>query len=365
MTEQNNSGRKRRPVDILFGEGPTPASTGGYVVEQARPATTVSPPDTQDHPTAATVTPASVPESEPPPISPLPPSVPEPIITAPPAAPTDTFAVKLPPDVPEIPVPLSAPEAPAFASSPEPMTPSMRPHAPLFDVPTPKHAEELSERIEQLYEDVKLYLVTSRKATEYCMALLLQARQAHEKQDYAAVEFYTQAVDAKLKRGVRSKQACTQPVMWLLWLWELTTLVLSVMGIAIAYVPALTLFGLPVPAAGILLMRALAWGGVGGAIGAAFNLIRFVRSWEYDPAYTMNYFARPLIGAFLGAVFFLLSQAGLLAGTLILPGNQVGEPYFLYVFAVMGGFWQENVLDFLRELVKTIFRGGKSKPQSK
>jgi hypothetical protein len=79
---------------------------------------------------------------------------------------------------------------------------------------------------------------------------------------------------------------------------------------------------------------------------------------EYDPAYAMHYFARPILGTLLGALLFVISQAGILAGNLIIGDFKAG-PIFLYVFAVLAGFKQEYVGEFFDNLMKAMF--GRSK----
>jgi hypothetical protein len=125
--------------------------------------------------------------------------------------------------------------------------------------------------------------------------------------------------------------------------------------IAVTYILNLTLFGLTVAPQGIVLMRALAWGVVGGVLGALVLMIRAMRQREFDPAGDAGYFARPIVGALLGGVLFLLSQAGIVAGNIDIGDIHVG-PIFLYVFAALVGFGQDTMIEFFWGLLKTTFR---------
>lgn len=295
---------KARPVDALFGDDNAPALPN-YVVEAAPPVTTVAPP---------------------------------------------------PPD--------ALPRAPSDAIAPPP-PPALEPASPIFAPSAARepHAETdrfapLAERIERLYGEVKMDLHDSQIATEYCFDLLRQARQAVEARDYARAEYHIQLVDAKLKRSQRSMKAARGLGVIFLWMWELLALAIGGGLLALTYVVNLTLFGLPVAADLVVLLRAIGWGIVGGVSGALYNLPRAVHLREYDAAYAMSYVARPFIGALLGAILFLLSQAGIVAGNLVVGDTKIG-PIFLYVFAILAGFKQEYVGEFLDGVLRAVFRSKK------
>ncbi|MCX7839582.1 MAG: hypothetical protein N2559_09035 [Anaerolineae bacterium] len=289
---------KPRPIDALFGD--ENAAVPNYVVEPAQPATFVTPPPPDTNPARA---PDIVANTE----TPMPP---------PPTLETDTEINALLTNIP---------------------------------LPTTEESEDrftaLGERIERLYSEVKIDLPDSKLATEYCFNLLRQARQAVEARDYARAEFFIQLVDAKLKRSQRSIKATRGIGMIFLWVWQLIMLGAGGGLIAMTYVVNLTLFGLPVAPDFIVLLRAMGWGMLGSVIGAFYNLPRAIVWREFDSAYTSHYVARPFVGALLGALLFLLSQAGIVAGTLVIGDVKVG-PIFLYVFAFLVGFKQEYVGEF-------------------
>ncbi len=315
----SNDGTRRRPVDALFGNDSASAARQ-YVVEPPQPSTTVNPPppetglEAAEDPVAMSSTPVYTRES---------------VVTTP--SPLIESESYLPASEPVASVPVSTrPEDPRFLT--------------------------LSFQIERLYDEVKVHLRDSHVATNYCFDLLLQARQAYERRDYASAEFFIQSTDAKLKRSVKSAETAHSPTILFLWLWELFALLFAGAMIALTYVVNLTLFGLPVAQEFVVLLRATGWGVVGGVLGAIYNLPWFFQFREYDPAYNMDYFARPFKGLLVGAVLFLISQAGILAGNVVLPGDIKIGSFLLYVIAALAGFKQEYVTEFFDSVLKTIFR---------
>lgn len=244
------------------------------------------------------------------------------------------------------------------ASSPPPAA------EPAAAITEQNYSTYVANAIHQLYQEVSDQLVDSPTVAEYCMKLLLQARDAHLKGDEATAEYYVESVYAKLKRSARSMQLSHSPVVFLLWFWELLMLGFCALVVGLTYVTDLTLFGLPIAPEIVVLARAVGWGGLGGVVGAMYNLPWFVQYRDFDPAYSMNYFSRPLQGLVIGGLVFLVSEAGIFAGNIIIPGvsgaNASGEipvgPVFLYVLAALAGFKQEYVYEFLDNILKTVFR---------
>ena len=298
MPDQPNPA-KHRPVDVLFGEGNSPMLPN-YVVEPPMPPANITQPIEFDG-------------------KPLPP--------------LDERAAS---DLPIFSTPPVFTEPPSFSHSDDP------------------RFVTLSFKIERLYDDIKAQLQDSPTLTQSCFDLLLHARQAYERHDYAHTEFFIQATGAKIKASAQSVQAARRPIVSALWAWEITALLLGGIIVAISYVTGLTLFGLPIATELIYLIRALGWGMIGGVLGAMINFSRLVQAREYDPAFDLNYFARPLIGLLLGALLFVFSQAGVLAGDIVI-GDFKGGPIFLYLFAALAGFKQEYLVEFFDNIFKTIF----------
>ncbi len=304
MADQPTRSR-RRPVDALFGDSEA-AVLPSYVVEAPKPVTTVSPPPIVEQ----SVEPAAV----------------------------ESSTVE-PPALSQVSPPLAPPET-----------------APARDL-NGEYFAYLADTIRQLYDEVSTQFVDTPSIADYCMKMLLAAREAYLIRDFATAEYYAQAVDATLKRSARSVRWSRSPITWFLWLWELGLLGASLGVIAISYIPGLTLFGLPVALEAVVLMRALAWGMLGGVLGALYNMPWFAQYREYDPAYNMSYLARPLLGLAIGGVLFLLSLVGLVAGNVVLPGsNESLGPIFLYPIAALAAFKQEYVLEYLDQVLRAVFR---------
>ncbi len=269
---------------------------------------------------------------------------------------------------------LEPPGPPVPTPAPVPASSVSNPTAPVSTnstagptaVPTYTDQElysHLPALIRQLYDQVAVQLSDSPLVSDYCMKLLLQARETYQKQDYATAEFYAQTASAKIKRSIRSMELTRSPLLLMLWVWQVVMLGFSATVIGLTYIPNLILFGFTLTPELIILARAVGWGGIGGVIGALYNMPWFMQYREYDPAYNMNYFTRPLQGLIIGGVIFLVSQAGMFAGSIFLPTTAAADtsetpvgPVFLYVVAALAGFKQEYVYEFLDNVLKTVFR---------
>jgi hypothetical protein len=126
--------------------------------------------------------------------------------------------------------------------------------------------------------------------------------------------------------------------------------------VGITYIASLTLFDIIVHPDLLIGMRIVGWAIIGGVISAVYNMPRFVQFREYDPAYAMNYFSRPLQGLLAGALIFLISQS-FLAGTIRPEPSQVPTgPVPLYILSAFVGFGQQYFWEFFDSLLRSIFR---------
>jgi hypothetical protein len=350
MLDQKSSA-PRRPVDALFGESGA-LNAPNFVVEPAQPATTVTPPalDLFPEPVTASARQVSEPEipAEPAPI--FSDETIEPAFTLPTPEPSERTAESFDTDLHDHPL------MPDFAAPPRASDQS------LFDAPRSDERliSDIAYKIERLYDDIKMDLPDSPSVAAECMALLKRAREAQVRRDVATAEFLTQTVDARLKRSVKSLRAARGPILIGLWAWEIFMLALFGGLLAITFVKDLTLFGLPVAGELLALLRAIAWGGIGGMLGAGISLVRFIQQRDYDPAFNMHYLVRPLFGALIGAVLFLIAQAfaftGIVASATAKPGDLAAGSVVLYLVAVFVGYKQEYILEFFDGILRALFR---------
>ena len=151
-----NVARKRRPVDVLFGD--RSATYTDYVIEAPQPVTTVSPPP-----------PDLVVNAEP---EPLPPIAAAPVQ----AAPVQAAPVDRAPAITPQPKPIDdKPTDSKPSSTPEPM-------------PEPKMAAA-QDHITQMYDRVRSQLRDTPRVARECMELLLEARIAYSEGDFATAEY--------------------------------------------------------------------------------------------------------------------------------------------------------------------------------
>lgn len=346
---------RARAVDVLFGDS-EPIEPPPYVIETKVTSVTAppsppssSPATTKSSSEPTTPSPAPPLSPTPPPASPRvqPPSVPAAPQFMPPPPPPPVMAAPLRPLQP-------APLDPLFGLANT--FPSRMASAAAFSKDQSPYALYLSDMIRHLYEEVTIQLADSPTVSDYCMGVLLKAREAYQSGNYPLAEFYAESVDAKLKRSAKSVRASSGLGTLLLWLWQFSMLGFGGLMVGVTYIPNLTLFDVIVNFDLLIGLRIVGWGIIGGVISAVYNMPRFVQFREYDPAYAMNYFARPLQGLLAGSLIFLVSQP-FLTGTIRPEPNQApAGPVLLYVLSAFIGFGQQYVWEFFDSLLRAIFR---------
>ena len=302
-----NVARKRRPVDVLFGD--RSATYTDYVIEAPQPVTTVSPPP----PDLLLVV-----EPEP-----LPPVEVKPV--------EETPVVKAPAAV----QPQPSEDKPP--SLPEPM-------------PEPKTAAT-QDRISQMYDEVRSQLGATQGVARECMELLLEARIAYTEGDFATAEFYTESVEARLAQSAVSQQSARRPIVWIIWLWNLVMLVTAGAALVGSYLLAPALVKAAVAPEVILLVRTVAWGVIGAVLSVLLNLVRSLSHREYDPADELGYFVKAVVGAEFGGVISIVFQIVAVLGGGFADLVQMIH-VFTYLLALLVGFGQDTVTEFFSSFRK-------------
>ncbi len=105
------------------------------------------------------------------------------------------------------------------------------------------------------------------------------------------------------------------------------------------------------------------WGGIGSVIDALGALISHFGHQDFDEQYQPWYYLHPLIGMALGAVVYLVFQAGLSSisnSAITTEGKtttmQVGVTALSIVVAFLAGFKQTSTMKFLNRIVNSIFQ---------
>ena len=105
------------------------------------------------------------------------------------------------------------------------------------------------------------------------------------------------------------------------------------------------------------------WAGVGGVIDALGALISHFGRQDFDEQYQPWYYLHPLIGMALGAVVYLVFQAGLssVSNSVTTADSktmtmQVGITALSIVVAFLAGFKQTSTLRFLNRIVNSVFQ---------
>ena len=363
MAEDTLPSPRRRPVDALFGEDvdlkPKPTTqdtdakqaTPGYMVESPRPVNSLRPPPPEfPNDWHVNAPPEQVMVIEPPqefiatpdPIMPPPkPANAEPPVIIEPIAEAVTFTTTVEPPRQTV---MEAP-SPFINQTPVYVAPPVA--AVLAAAPAPMYGQaelvELSQFVDQLYQNVADETSDSAALNAECLMTLNAARVAIEKGDYAQAEAAAEQVKARLLRARASRTAAAMQSTKLLYAWLILAALAGLVFFAITF--ALRI----VPGVAVLL-RGTGLGMLGGAAMGLFQLSRAIAGREFDASFTPRYALSPLFGALIGAVIYLLSLLGILAapGALGIPT----DPFLLmYLFALLGGIFNDAIVNGLRGIV--------------
>ena len=112
------------------------------------------------------------------------------------------------------------------------------------------------------------------------------------------------------------------------------------------------------------------WGGVGGVVDAAVSLISHFTIQDFDKQFEPWYYLHPFLGMSLGAIIYLVFQAGLatISNSNTTPGGgtttlQVGVNALSITIAFLAGFKQTSAINFLIRIVKSVFEKEESSTQ--
>jgi hypothetical protein len=117
------------------------------------------------------------------------------------------------------------------------------------------------------------------------------------------------------------------------------------------------------------------WGGIGGAVDAFFAFYSHMSAQDFDRKFWPWYYFHPILGVSMGAVVFLLFQAGLLAiggtglqeaatanttTTAAAPAatKAIGATALPIAVAFLAGFRQRTAVNFLTRIINSIFQKG-------
>lgn len=370
MSDDTTRPPRRRPVDVLFGEDMdlTPRSSApdpdaprapGYMVELPRPVTSVRPPPPEfpsdwraTVPAQVVSPPASVPAGTPPApdlVEPPPqPAAPAPVVQAPAEAVTFTLpAVEKPAPAP-VPPPIRVLKSdggtPPTAAAPVATVPlAPGPALPLYGQ---TELLELSQFVDQLYQNVADETADSAALNVECLDRLAVARHALEKRQYAVAETAAEQVKSRLLLARASRSAAASSTTRVLFAW---LIVAGLLGVVLFALP----FVLRIVPPLVPLLRGIALGMLGGAVIALWQLPRHIARHTFDETFNASYALSPVLGAVVGGAFYLLSLLGILAAP-----NALGlgfEPYLLmYLFALLGGLANEAIFGGIRRAVSRI-----------
>jgi hypothetical protein len=242
---------------------------------------------------------------------------------------------------------------------------TLAPAAPA-PAPDPNDPAQLQARlwaqIDELYSETIYRASRSPIVSDFCLQLLKQARAislSHsEAESLVTAGQYLEQVRIKLNRvdGPPLSAEANQVTGILLW-----TLVAVVACLPLAAMPWLFPNGLAsrpqIPQEYILLLGALGWGALGGAASTLHHLPWFVQLREYDPAYYVDYLARPIKGLMIGGIIFLLLYvgAGVFSDIILTDGSGLHST-FIFLGATAAGYKQEHIMELVDSVLRSALR---------
>lgn len=98
-------------------------------------------------------------------------------------------------------------------------------------------------------------------------------------------------------------------------------------------------------------LGAVLTGGLGGVLGALYALWNYVSKQTFDPAYRFWYYVQPIMGMPIGVFIFLFIMVGfnVTAGSVEVA---VGNPFLVYLLALIAGFQQNVVYSIVRQVLR-------------
>jgi len=244
--------------------------------------------------------------------------------------------------------------------------------------PDDERVKELRDRlvkdIDDLYQKTIETVGDSPAVVAYCLDLLKKARLAlltgSTAEDLSQAEYYIEEVRSKLSRSQDPIPAGEKKNVVGLLLWSVGFWVLCLpLALLPWFAPTgqIAYWNIRIPIELIPLLATVGWGGTGGVIGTLYNMTWFVQMREYDPAYNLDYFLRPIKGFIAGGVMMLIFTAGIatLNGPQATLGSDKASLGFalVYLGAALAGFKQEYVYEWFDSILKVFFRTPPSTPK--
>lgn len=257
---------------------------------------------------------------------------------------------------------------------------------------TPEMLDELSREVKELFDAVERDLSGNRALANDALQKLNEARTIllSDRGLYPDAELRVQQVKVMLrqsKTSVADAQRYAGILVALNVAMIFVLLALLVLDRAIAQtlvnngvspgfpLPLVTETGRVIPlsmAMFFLPWYTMLWGGIGGAIGALVDLLRYRGRREYDSEYNSYYLVWSIMGLVLGAIVYYLFTGGFFLIGAISQNPDVQDPVsqiltatspILILIAIAVGIGQSTVYEMLDRVVRTV-TGSKTEEQA-
>jgi len=231
--------------------------------------------------------------------------------------------------------------------------------------------DQLYDELEGLFKAATQ--INSPAVSAYALDTLKKARllivSGGKPEDLAQAEYLIERVRTKLNRSDKLLPDGELRNILFIVAWTLLVLVFS-LPLAVSFLYAgdkIQFVNLTFGRDAIPFLAAFGWGAVGGVIGVIYNLTWFVQMRDYDPAYNLDYFMRPVKGFIVGGILMLVfAFGGGSMGLVSTSGAQTNPLAFglVYLIAVLGGFKQEVIFDWFDAVLKAALRTTTAKAET-
>ena len=227
--------------------------------------------------------------------------------------------------------------------------------------------QELWDEIKELYQAVPDALSTD-KLQGNALRLLREAQDIllEKPHQFDVAQFKVGQVQSIVKRRVNINR-WTNTYGWGAFAYLILSLVLLLIAFGFSGSVASRVLSMQVTAGvGISeetlygLWSSMAWGGMGGVLGALYSLYwHAAKVKDFDKQYMMWYVVQPVIGLPFGALAYAIIGSGFISATAeTSAGERVAVPLFAYVVACIASFRQGFILEVIDRIMQLLTSGG-------
>jgi len=208
---------------------------------------------------------------------------------------------------------------------------------------------KLSARLDQAEGELKA-VSDSAQLSEQCAGLLARARAELASERFVEAHDLTLRLECLLLRAHKSEETLRR---WGPFIGIYEVVILGCLLFLILWGPGQLGLRSDTAPWGMVLLPYCVWGAIGGVVAALFGMYFHGAQRDFDRAYLVYYYFKPLLGVVLGPLVYLFAKAGLIA----MQGSEVEieRHELLYLGAFVVGFAERYSLRLIDRVATAIF----------